>query len=83
MSGASYIQELSSLSRRLSQASRARGFTTLQEAADAIGITRTAWSFYLTGARSPSAVSLIKISKTLNVSVDWLLGIDDEREGQR
>lgn len=50
---------------------------TLQETADAIHIGLRAYQHYEAGTRTPSLDGLRDISKVLNVSVDWLLGLSD------
>ena len=37
------------------------------------GLSRTAISQYITGKRMPDSISAYKISKVLNVSMDWLV----------
>ena len=44
--------------------------------AKAAGVSRSAASLWLTGARLPSAAALVCLSSALDVSTDWLLGID-------
>lgn len=49
------------------------------EVARAIKVSAPTYHYYETGERSPSVASLIKLSKALNVSIDWLT-TDDEEE---
>ena len=44
-----------------------------------IGVTTSAHSFYENGKRDMSTDIVIKLSKFFDVSVDYLLGISDER----
>ena len=50
---------------------------TQKELADYIGKTRQAVNFYTLGETVPDADTLILISRRLNVSVDYLLGLTD------
>lgn len=50
---------------------------SIKEFSDKVGISRQTMEFYLKGKRSPSAESLMKISKEFEVSTDWLLAITD------
>ncbi|MAN75719.1 MAG: hypothetical protein CML24_00610 [Rhizobiales bacterium] len=47
--------------------------------ADTIGVSVSMVGHYETGLNSPSAEALIKIAKILNVSVDYLLGLSEEK----
>lgn len=49
---------------------------TQNELDECVGAARSTVSQYETAARTPSARALIELSIALNVSVDWLLGID-------
>lgn len=50
-----------------------------KELAAAIGITHGAISQYETGRSIPSQALLVKFAKFFNVSVDYLLGLTDEK----
>ena len=52
---------------------------SVKDFANKVGISRQTMDFYLNGKRSPSAESLIKISKEFHVTTDWLLAITDTR----
>lgn len=39
-----------------------------------VGLTKTAYYFYETGKREPSASSLTKLADFFNVSIDYLVG---------
>ena len=45
----------------------------------ALGCSITAITNWLTGKKAPDSASLIKMSKHFGVSVDYLLGLTDER----
>ena len=47
---------------------------TQADLAKEIGVTKQAITTYETGIREPSFRNLIKLSRTLNVTIDWLLG---------
>lgn len=48
---------------------------TNKEIADKAGVKEGAVSYWINGIKAPDAESLIKLSKGLNVSVDYLLGL--------
>ena len=50
-----------------------------KELADKVGVTNSTISFYEQEERSPSVDMIIRLSKIFNVSVDYLLGIDQKR----
>jgi len=52
---------------------------TQQEAADVLGLSRSAIAGYATGRRMPDVETLLKISCRFDVSIDWLVGNDDVR----
>lgn len=43
------------------------------------GITTATISRYLSGARTPEVSILVRIASYFNVSVDWILGIENDR----
>lgn len=47
--------------------------------ADAIGITRSAYSHYENGLREPDNATLQKLSEFFGVSIDYILGATDIR----
>lgn len=51
--------------------------------AKALGVTRQAVSMWRSGIRSPKKPMLIKITEVFNVSIEWLMGFDVERSGNR
>ncbi|MFC4761836.1 helix-turn-helix domain-containing protein [Dyella koreensis] len=56
-----------------------RGFTQAQLATEA-GLPATTISHFEAGSRKPSFDNLRRLSKTLNVSSDYLMGITDTQE---
>ena len=44
-----------------------------------LDMSRQTVGFYLNGDRVPDALNLIRIAEKCNVSVDWLLGLTDEK----
>ena len=55
-----------------------KGYTSQEKFADKIGIDRSTYNGYVNGNSIPSDI-LIKMSKLLNVSTDYILGISDCR----
>ena len=53
---------------------------TQKELADMLGVDRTAIVKYETGKNGPTSEILIKLAKIFNVSLEYLLGIDDIKE---
>lgn len=51
---------------------------TQADLAKKIGVTKQAITTYETGIREPSFRNLIKLSRALNVTTDWLLGEDQQ-----
>lgn len=49
------------------------------EIADMIGIAQVTYSHYELGKRSVSIQNLVKIAQIYNVSVDYLLGLSDNK----
>jgi len=54
---------------------RARGHFTQPEVCEEMNMNITQYSHMENGHRLPSAVNLVKLSKTLGVSTDYLLGL--------
>ena len=65
------------LAERLAAAAHARGLTQ-QQLADAVGVARQAVSRWLNGKQAPEARYLARAAVALNVSADYLLGIDGQ-----
>lgn len=61
---------------RLKTLQEKRGVSNV-ELATATDINKASISQYRSGSREPDAESLVKIAKYFNVSVDYLLGIND------
>ena len=61
---------------QLNKTRKLKGFTA-QQMADYLGVTIGSYRMYESNKRRPSFESLIKISAKLEVSVDYLLGIED------
>lgn len=53
--------------------------TTQKDLADKIGVTKTAVNNYV-GGRIPDATILYKICKSLNISMEWLLDGEDQKQ---
>lgn len=58
-----------------------RGDKTLQEVADALGITRVSLGYYEKGERKPDSDMIIKIARYYGVSSDYILGISSSYSG--
>lgn len=52
---------------------------TQKQLADLIGVKNSIISFYEVGDRLPSPMMIIKLSKVLHVSSDYLLGIEKNK----
>lgn len=61
---------------RLRQAREAKGLTQVQ-LSDALKVAKTLFGQYERGDRDPSLDRLKDVCRFLNVSSDWLLGLDD------
>ena len=53
---------------------------TQSQLANKLGLTKSVISAYETGLRLPSYDVLVHLAKILNVSTDYLLGVDNKRE---
>lgn len=58
------------------KAARNENGLSQQKVAEAIGVTRSAYSNYEQGLREPDLNTLKKICLLLNISSDYLLGIE-------
>lgn len=65
---------------RLTQLRKEKGYSTRNEFADFLGIPSTTLRNYETDAREPGHSFLIKMSEIFDASVDYLLGITEDRE---
>ena len=70
--------EQSIFSKRVSELIESRGKTPTSVAYD-IGITPATMSRYLSDARYPDVRILIKLCGYFNVSMEWILGMSDDR----
>lgn len=64
------------LTQRLRQL---RGNRSQREVAQALGVTRSAYSMYEIGARTPDEALIVRIADYFQVTTDYLLGRTDER----
>lgn len=62
------------------KAARERAGLSRKELGDAINISPAGFAYYERGQRDVTPTSLIRIARTLNVSADWLIGLDGEHE---
>lgn len=67
------------LGDRLKQLRKEKGLSS-KSVAQALGIPPTTYSSYETGTREPYSDTLIKLADFHNCSIDYLLGITNERE---
>ncbi|MEW4411567.1 XRE family transcriptional regulator [Clostridium sp. AN503] len=65
---------------RLTELRISNGYSKRNEFADKLGIPSTTLRNYETGVREPGHTFLKQISEMFNVSVDYLLGLTDEKE---
>lgn len=65
---------------RLAELRISNGYSKRNEFADKLGIPSTTLRNYETGVREPGHTFLKQISEFFNVSVDYLLGLTDEKE---
>ena len=68
-----------SFQERLKNSRESRGMTQIQ-LCEASGVSQAQLSLYESGQRSPTAETLIKLARSLGVSVDYLLGLVDISE---
>ena len=57
------------------QARKLTGLTQ-ESFAPKVGLTKNGYALYETARREPSISTLVRISKELQISVDWLLGLE-------
>ena len=65
---------------RIEEARKARGWSQ-QQLADAAGTTQQAIQRYEAGDREPKGSAIVRMSAALNVTISYLLGLDEEPEG--
>lgn len=69
------------IGERIRQARKAAGLTQ-EQAADRVGVSRSAWSLWECARYCLGALEVIRIAEALGVTVGWLLlGEDDKRPG--
>ena len=56
-----------------------RGMRTQQQMAEAVGVTQASYAQWETGRRHEKLKAFARMCRALNVSADWLLGLDDGR----
>ena len=66
---------METIGTRIKQSRKENGLTQKQ-LAERLGLRSSVISFYETGERTPSIDVLIKLSRTLHVSIDYLLGTE-------
>lgn len=52
---------------------------TQKQVSDVLKINRSTYTYYETGKSQPTIRTLIKLSKMFNVTIDFLLGIEDDK----
>ena len=62
--------------KRLKQARLDKGYTQVEIAAK-LGIQQQAWQRYETGKLDLKMSSIYTICKALDISADWLIGLED------
>lgn len=67
---------MSEFAIRLKEARDGAGMSQ-KEVADAVGVTPSAYANYEQGTREPAFKVLVKICEALDISADYLLGIED------
>lgn len=55
---------------------------TQRELAKKIGVSENTMSRYCSGTRCPGAIEMINIASELNVTIEYLVGIDDDYNGK-
>lgn len=60
---------------RIKEARKAKGLTQT-EAANKIGVIQQAWQRLESGKLDPRMSTIVSICKVLDISADWLLGLD-------
>lgn len=65
---------------RITQLRKENGYPTRKSFCEKLGIPETTLRNYETDAREPGHTFLVKISSLLNVSTDYILGIQEEKE---
>ena len=63
--------------KRLKEARKAKGLTQV-EIAEILDISQTSYQRMETGEHDMKMSNIIKICRTLDISADWLIGVDDK-----
>ncbi len=58
-----------------------RGYKSQQSFANAFGVAQSTVGGWEAGSREPTYETLVRLASFLHVSVDYLLGLTDEKEG--
>lgn len=66
-------------SARLREARQQAGFVNHEAVAKQLGLTREGYGRLERGNVMPRADILLRLARTFDVSVDWLLGLQDKR----
>ncbi|MHB8627957.1 MAG: helix-turn-helix domain-containing protein [Aggregatilineales bacterium] len=80
MIGIELDSELAGFPKRLRTARKQMNISQ-HELARLCGLSINQISRYELGLREPTAVSLIKVARALNVSMDYLVGLTEDRHG--
>ena len=67
---------MSVFSERLTEMRKQRGYTQ-KHLAELLGISPTRLNYWEKGKREPDVVNILEIAKTLDVSIDYLIGNSD------
>lgn len=65
---------------RLQKLRREQGFTSAEDFADHLNMKGTTYRSYESGSREPKTTTLLNFARIFNVSIDYLLGVSDERK---
>lgn len=76
------MEEYKIFSNRLKEAMKKKHRMKQSELAEATGLTEVTISRYINGYRVPKATELVRISKAVGVSCDYLLGNDEYMSGK-
>lgn len=70
-------------SKRLKEAMLMRNRMKQYELSEKTGITAATLSRYISGKRVPKATEIVKIANALDVSCNYLMGTDDDMNGEK
>lgn len=74
------IKEVKIMNTENLKKARKKSGKTQQQIADLLGLSQSAYRYYEQGLREPSHKTLVMIAKILNVTTDYLLGVDSNPE---